>query len=78
MEDNFECKEKVKVSGNTGQVIEAIFSNTDYKIFASFSYDKTIKVWNVEEPFCICNILVSKYISEMQIYKNFLLITNYS
>ena len=30
MEDNFECKEKVKVSGNTGQVSEAIFSNTDY------------------------------------------------
>ena len=49
-----------------------MFSKTDNKIFATFSKDKTIKIWNLEDPFCICNISVDNYIGEMQIYKDFL------
>ena len=30
----------------------------------------TIKVWNIEEPFCICNISVNNFITEIKIYKN--------
>ena len=70
--DKFECEEKVNVSGHSKSIVSAVFSSTDNKIFATFSRDKTIKVWNLEEPFCICNILVNNPINEMQIYKNFI------
>ena len=67
-----ECEEKVNVTGHSHSIIAAVFSSTDNKIFATFSTDNTIKIWNLEEPFCICNILVNNLIDEMQIYKNFI------
>jgi hypothetical protein len=49
-----------------------VFSKTDNKIFATFSKDKIIKIWNLEDSFCICNISVDNYIGEMKIYKDFI------
>ena len=44
IKDKCECKEKVKVTGHSQSIITAVFSNTDNKIFATFSMDKTIKI----------------------------------
>ena len=76
IKDKCECKEKVKVTGHSQSIITAVFSNTDNKIFATFSMDKTIKIWNLEEPFCICNILVNNPIDKIQIYKNYIFYYN--
>ena len=66
------CEEKVSVNGHYEPIKEAVFSNTDDTIFATFSLDKTLKIWNLEDPFCICSILMNNLIDEIQIYKNYL------
>ena len=66
------CEERVHVTGHSKPIIAAVFSNTEDKIFATYSKDNTIKIWNLENPFCICNISVINIITEMQIYKNFI------
>ena len=71
-EKTCECKEKVKVFGHTKPVTTAEFSKTDEKIFATYSYDNTIKIWSLYDPFCICNILLNNIIEGMQIYKEFI------
>ena len=70
--DKCQCEERVNVSGHSKPITTAVFSSTDDKIFATFSMDKTLKVWNLENPFCICNILLNNLISEIQIYKNYI------
>ena len=70
--DKCQCEERVNVSGHSKPITTAVFSSTDDKIFATFSMDKTLKVWNLENPFCICNILLNNIITEIQIYKNYI------
>jgi len=72
IKDKCQCEERVNVSGHSKPIITAVFSSTDDKIFATFSLDKTLKVWNLENPFCICNILLNNLITEIQIYKNYI------
>ena len=71
-EDSCKCNQIVSATGHSQLILSAVFSNTNDKIFATLSMDKTIKVWNLEYPFCICNILLNNSIDNMQIYKNFI------
>ena len=50
----------------------AEFSKTDDEKFVTYSLDKTIKIWNIYKPFCICNISVSNLIFDIQLYNNFI------
>ena len=68
----FEYIEKSKVNGHTQNIKLAEFSNYNDKIFVTYSYDKTIKVWNLDIAFCICNILLIDPIEDFQIYKEFI------
>ena len=69
--DGNECNENSTVNGHYKSTLLISFSQTDDKIFATFSLDITIRIWNLEYPFCICNISISNKIENMQIYKNF-------
>ena len=71
-EDSCKCNQISSATGHSQLILSAVFSNTNDKIFATLSMDKTIKVWNLEYPFCICNILLNNSIDNMQIYKNFI------
>ena len=46
--DKFECIEKSKVKGHTGEIKLVVFSNYNDKIFATYSNDNTIKVWKLD------------------------------
>jgi len=71
-EDNCKCNQISSATGHSQLILSAVFSNTNDKIFATMSLDKTIKVWNLEYPFCISNILINNLMDNMQIYKNFI------
>ena len=71
-EKTCECKEKVIVLGHTKSITMAEFSKSDEKIFATYSCDNTIKIWSLDNPFCICNILLNHIIEGIQIYKEFI------
>ena len=72
IEDSCKCNQIVSATGHSQLILAAAFSNTNDKIFATSSMDKTIKVWNMEFPFCICNILPNNSIDNLQIYENFI------
>ena len=71
-EDNCKCNQISSATGHSQLILSAVFSNTNDKIFATMPLDKTIKVWNLEYPFCISNILINNLMDNMQIYKNFI------
>lgn len=51
-----ECIEKILIKGHTKNITKAVFCKTNDKLLASFSDDKTIKIWHFERHFCIANI----------------------
>ena len=57
IKDKFKCIERSKVRGHTGEIKLVKFSEYDDKIFVTYSDDNTIKVWKLNEAFCLCNIL---------------------
>ena len=75
--DKFECIEKSKVKGHTGEIKLVVFSNYNDKIFATYSNDNTIKVWKLDEVFCLCNILLMNKIYNFKIFDNFIFFYNY-
>ena len=71
--NNILCQAKTSLDWSSLPILKAIFSNTDDRIFAFFTRENTIKIYDVEEVFCICNILVNNNINiEMKIYNNFI------
>ena len=50
----------------------AEFSKTDDEKFVTYSSDNTIKIWNIKNPFCLCNISVCNLIFDIQLYNNFI------
>ena len=66
------CEKKVTVNWHCEPIKTVVFSNSDDTIFATFSLDKTLKIWNLEVPFSICSILMNNLIDEIQIYKNYI------
>ena len=59
VKEPFECKEKVKVEEHSSTINIAEFSKNDDKIFATYSDYNSIKIWSIDQPVCICNILVN-------------------
>ena len=72
IKDTFELKERIEVKGHTQQIKIAEFSKTDNKIFVTYSLDNTIKIWDINKAFCICNIPLTNLILDIQIYNNFI------
>ena len=70
--DTFELKEKIIVKGHTQPIMIAEFSKTDDEKFVTYSSDNTIKIWNIKNPFCLCNISVCNLIVDIQLYNNFI------
>ena len=72
IEENFDCKERSKVRGHTGEIKFVEFSEYDNKIFATFSSDNTLKIWVLDNAFCLCNIPLTNEIYNFQIYKEYI------
>ena len=70
--DTCKCEEIVVIQAHKKGIYLAEFSKTDENIFATYSIDNTIKIWNIEYPFCICNIPLNHVIDKIQIYNNFI------
>ena len=51
-----QCAEKIIIKGHSKIIKKAVFCKTNDKLLASFSDDKTIKIWFFERHFCIANI----------------------
>ena len=50
----------------------AEFSKTDNEKLVTYSLDKTIKIWNIYKPFCICNMSICNLILDIQLYNDFI------
>ena len=50
------CTEKIIIKGHSKIIKKAVFCKNNDKLLASFSDDKTIKIWFFERHFCIANI----------------------
>ena len=74
--DKFECKERSKVKGHTGEIKLLEFSPHSEKIFGTYSKDNTLKIWKLDNAFCLCNILLLNRIGNFQIYKEFVFYFN--
>ena len=70
--EEFKLKERITASGHTQHIKIAEFSKTNEEIFATYSADKTIKVWKMSKPFCIYNIPLCNLITVIQIYNNYI------
>lgn len=70
--NKLECIEKIRVNGHTKNIELAEFSITDITIFATYSTDKTIKIWKKDSPFCICNIPINNPVSSIKIYNDYI------
>ena len=69
------CKyeEIVLIQGHTKLIYLVEFSKTDENILATYSIDNTIKIWDTENAFCICYILVNNHhITKIELYNNFI------
>ena len=72
----FECKERSKIKGHTGEIKLLEFSRDNEKIFGTYSKDNTLKIWKLDNAFCLCNILLLNRIDNFQIYKKFVFYFN--
>ena len=72
----FECNERIKVKGHTGDIKLLEFSDDNGKIFGTYSTDNTLKIWKLDNAFCLCNILLLNEIDKFQIYKEFVFYFN--
>lgn len=70
--DKLELKERLRVNGHTQLIKLAEFSKTNDDIFVTYSLDKTIKVWKIDNPFCICNIPLCNIIIDIQVYDDYI------
>ena len=67
-----ECKERIKINGHTKKIKLVEFSKHDDKIFATYSNDNTLKIWKLDNAFCMSNILMVDTIDYFQIYENYI------
>ena len=49
------------------------FCEDESKFLASYSKDKTIKIWNFEKPFCINSISINKFILGIKLFLKYLI-----
>ena len=66
--ENSECKERAKVTGYNQAIKLVEFSEKYDKIFGIYSEDKTLKIWDLGNAFCVCNILIVEPINEFQFH----------
>ena len=67
---NFSCVERSDVKGHTQEIKIVDFFRHNYKLFATYSNDKTIKIWNFYKAFCLFNILLTDPINNFQIFSS--------
>ena len=72
----FEIIEKTRTIGHTQQIQLVEFSKNNDKIFATYSNDRTLKVWNLDMAFCMCNILLTNPLKNFHIYNSFIFYFN--
>lgn len=65
---SLELTERNKVTGFNEQIELVEFSQKSDKIFATYSSDKTLKVWDLNSAFCLCNILLNEPIMNFQFF----------
>lgn len=68
IQNSQEYKERTKVTGYNQPILLVEFSKYDDKIFGTYSNDRTLKIWNIDRAFCLCNILLTCKISNFQFY----------
>ena len=69
-----ECKLRVKIKGHTKNILGADFCKDKKKdkILASYSYDNTIKIWNLDKAFCINNISTTNHVVKIELFQKYL------
>ena len=67
---NFSCVKRSDVEGHTQEIKIVDFFRHNYMLFATYSNDKTIKIWNFYKAFCLFNILLTDPINNFQIYSS--------
>ena len=70
---NKKCLEKILIKGHTNSIVWVVFCEDESKFLASYSKDKTIKIWNFEKPFCINSISINKFILGIKLFLKYLI-----
>ena len=70
-ENEKECDQKIMIKGNK-KFIKALFCKNNDKQFISYSDDRTIKIWSMENSFCIGSISVDRHIKNIEFFKDYL------
>ena len=66
------CKIKITVKAHKKPINKVLFCKNEEKKFISYSDDNTIKIWSMENSFCIANISVKAKINNIEFYKDYL------
>ena len=60
------CKERITIKGHNKPNKIVLFSKSDDKRLASYSEDNTIKIWSMNNSFCVTSISVNKEIKNIE------------
>ena len=66
-----ECVQKIMIKGNK-KYIKALFCKNNDKQFVSYSEDRTIKIWSMENSFCIGSISVDRHTKNIEFFTDYL------
>ena len=61
------CKERISIKGHNKPNKIVLFSKNDDKRLASYSEDNTIKIWSINNSFCVTSISVIKILKILNI-----------
>ena len=70
-ENEKECVQKIMIKGNK-KYIKALFCKNNDKQFVSYSEDRTIKIWSMENSFCIGSISVDRHTKNIEFFTDYL------
>ena len=70
-ENEKQCNQKIMIKGNK-KFIKALFCKNNDKQFISYSNDRTIKIWSMENSFCIGSISVDRLIENIEFFNDYL------
>ena len=70
-ENEKQCDQKITIKDNR-TFIKALFCKNNDKQFLSYSNDNTIKIWSLENSFCIGSISVDRSLENIEFFKDYL------